>query len=188
MSIINKFYFVKSGIDYEVASLIKKQLAQFTLDDATIWDNTINDVGVVKRERDSKVCWIDPEVWISGMAAHYIHTANKNIFNYDLTEWESPMQYTIYDGSGSHYGWHSDIIPNSKIQRKLSISICLTSADEYDGGEFQLMTHQGQGVDTFKMDIGDVMVFSSDTTHRVRKLKSGKRISLVGWYGGPDWR
>jgi len=188
MSISNNHYFLKSGIDMEVVSLIKKQLSRFTTEDATIWDDSIGAPGVVKKERISKVCWIDPEVWISGMAAHYINIANKKLFNYDLTEWESPLQYTVYDDCMSHYNWHSDIIPDSKIQRKISISICLSSADEYDGGIFEIMPHLGKRILTYKMDVGDVIIFSSDTLHRVTKVKSGKRISLVGWYGGPNWR
>jgi predicted 2-oxoglutarate/Fe(II)-dependent dioxygenase YbiX len=41
---------------------------------------------------------------------------------------------------------------------------------------------------TISMDVGDVIIFPSDIIHRVRRLKSGKRISLVGWYGGPAFR
>ena len=41
---------------------------------------------------------------------------------------------------------------------------------------------------TFKPQMGDAIIFPSTTRHRVRPLKSGKRISLVGWYGGPAFR
>ena len=40
----------------------------------------------------------------------------------------------------------------------------------------------------FKMDMGYVIIFPSDSLHRVRPIKSGKRISLVGWYAGPKFK
>ena len=56
----------------------------------------------------------------------------------------------------------------------------LSSKDDYEGGEFQVM--MGNKMFSYKMDVGEAIVFPSDCLHRVRPLKSGKRVSLVGWY------
>jgi PKHD-type hydroxylase len=135
--------------------------------------------------RKSKVTWIPTNHWISGLLSHYIHDANHHLYQYDITHWESDIQYTVYD-FGDKYGWHVDTTDNIINPRKLSISLCLSSIDEYDGGEFQILT--GRTVNTIKMNLGDVLVFPSDCWHRVKKVKSGQRISLVGWYTGPRFK
>ena len=38
------------------------------------------------------------------------------------------------------------------------------------------------------MDCGDAIIFPSDCMHRVRRINSGTRKALVGWYGGPPFR
>ena len=49
--------------------------------------------------------------------------------------------------------------------------------------------HMGDNkMSTMKPPMGTAIIFSSTTRHRVRPIKSGKRISLVGWYGGPPFR
>jgi len=43
-------------------------------------------------------------------------------------------------------------------------------------------------METFKLKLGECIVFPSIARHRVRPLKSGRRSVIVGWYGGPDFR
>ena len=42
--------------------------------------------------------------------------------------------------------------------------------------------------DLLKLDVGDAVIFPTDTLHRVTPLKSGKRIVLCSWFGGPNFR
>ena len=141
--------------------------------------------------RKSTQRWIATDHWLSGMMAHFIREANKNYFQFDLIGWSDQIQYTEYNGKGTHYKWHCDtnhsvLIPNTV--RKLSISLLLSDPSDYDGGEFQILNSDASTMKTFKPDIGQAIIFPSYLTHRVRPLKSGKRVSLVGWYGGSPFR
>ena len=53
---------------------------------------------------------------------------------------------------------------------------------------FSWISVYGNYQETKKLDYGDVVVFPSIIPHRVRPIKSGKRYSLVGWYGGPPFK
>lgn len=200
MSKVNDFYYIFSGIDSEICDIIKKSFKNANLKDSgIIFDpnnppkNFENFLGLDSKIRLSKHTWIETDHWIAGMMSHFISCANNSLFEYDLCQWADKIQYTVYDGKKSHYSWHQDstISPyqheNQQLIRKLSISLCLSSKDDYEGGEFQIMFGP-RYMKTIKLDIGDVIVFPSDSIHRVRPLKSGKRISLVGWFAGPKFK
>lgn len=189
MSIYNNYYYIPSGIKKEFCDLILDDLKDETLKSSTIKISD-SESSIDSDIRKSKNLWIATDHWISGMMAHFINCANLNLFKYDLISWKDYIQFTVYEGKGSHYAWHSDFVTDNYdpgMIRKLSISLCLSSKDEYEGGEFQLMSSPRE-MRTFRMDVGDVIIFPSDMIHRVRPLKSGKRVSLVGWYGGPAFR
>ena len=185
MSKSTAIYTIPTAIDQSVADVIVKQLENLPLEEATV-------VGKSKfvRDRDvrkSRVQWINSDTWISGMMAHFVHTANFETFHYDLETWSERIQYTVYDQQGDTYGWHTDSSESPYYRglfRKLSISLCLS--DDYEGGELQIM--DDNKMHSFKMKCGDAIVFPSDVRHRVRPIKSGKRISLVGWFSGPPFR
>ncbi len=87
------------------------------------------------------------------------------------------------ESPGKHFGGNSE---NNMI-RKLTIVMGLSSAKDYGGGEFQII-FPTKKVKTLKFNVGDVIMFPSTIPHRVRPVKWGRRISLVGWYGGPPFR
>ena len=63
------------------------------------------------------------------MMKHLIECANIHYFNYDISEWSDKIQYTVYNGGGSQYKWHTDICEsclNKDNVRKLSISLLLS--------------------------------------------------------------
>ena len=178
------YYYIPTAIDKDVVEVILNQYKKISLDQSTIFDNEIH-----LPIRNSKHCWIATDNWISGMMKHFVEVANNDFFNYDLTQWSNKIQYTVYDEKNSQYTWHSDILKsNSNIIRKLSISLVLSDSTEYEGGEFQIMHLGEKDMLTMKPPIGTAIIFPSTTRHRVRPIKSGKRISLVGWYGGPPFR
>ena len=183
MSKHEEIYVIPSGISKRVAETICLELENIPLDIAEV-------VSEDKRARNSNVSPILTDHWISGMMSHFIHCANINSFEYDLHFWSSCIQYTVYDGEKTGYDWHTDNLTSVYYQghvRKLSISLCLSSADDYDGGEFEIIVGKNK-TQTFKMNCGDVIVFPSDAVHRVRPLKSGKRTCLVGWMAGPKFK
>lgn len=63
----------------------------------------------------------------------------------------------------------------------------LSDEDEYEGGELQLLDPTGH-LYTVPKERGTISIFDSRLSHRVRKVKSGCRKSLVGWVVGPRWR
>lgn len=76
---------------------------------------------------------------------------------------------------------------NIELVRKLSFSIQLSDPDEYEGGNVQLIDESG-GTYVAPRKRGTMILFDSRTQHRVLKVKSGVRKSLVGWAVGPRWK
>ena len=128
--------------------------------------------------------------WINGLLDYYVREVNGEFFNYDLVGWHDEVQFLHYDGKGTGYKWHSDIsAPENNVGfRKVSLVLCLSHKEDYEGGELQLILDGRREMDTLKLDMGDCVIFPSTTLHRVRPLKSGERTTIVGWYGGPDFR
>ena len=71
--------------------------------------------------------------------------------------------------------------------RKLSFTVQLSNHDEYEGGNVQFINETGK-VYVAPRERGQVIMFDSRTQHRVCKVRSGVRKSLVGWVVGPRWR
>jgi PKHD-type hydroxylase len=188
---IHNYYTIPTGLPDEVLDSLYKQCQGFEADmkPSTVLATSGGSAGIDESIRISKTYWIPTDHWIANVMAYMIKEANDSLFKVDLTNWAEKIQYTVYDGKGSNYGWHHDTAMSSyqtdKI-RKLSISLLLSDPDEYEGGEFQLML--GTRMYSCKFPKGTAIVFPSTLTHRVRPLKSGIRRSLVGWYGGPSWR
>jgi PKHD-type hydroxylase len=183
------FYHIPTAINRDVVEVILNQYKKVSLDQSRILIEKNN--GIDLKIRNSKQCWINTDNWISGMMKHFVEVANNNFFNYNLTQWSGKIQYTVYDEKKSHYAWHSDITESThdpNIVRKLSISLLLSDPNEYEGGVFQIMHLGDKKMTNMKPPIGTAIIFPSTTRHRVRPVKSGKRISLVGWYGGPPFR
>lgn len=138
--------------------------------------------------RSSTNRWISSDSWVAGMMSHFILYANKNWFNFDLDNWNEPIQFTVYEPQ-DYYNWHIDMVSkfrNNTI-RKLSMVMCLSSKNDYGGGELEL-SYPSKKTKIFKLDVGDVLIFPSLLYHRVNPITWGRRISLVGWYGGPPFR
>jgi PKHD-type hydroxylase len=160
--------------------------------------------------RSGKNTWIPDNHWIGGFLWHYINLSNQTNFLYDITNIDHhSIQYSEYK-VGDFYKWHQDsnildsyipknprslegsvaednIIISGESSRKLSFSMQLSDEDEYEGGELQLMDSSGHLYTTSK-ERGVIVIFDSRLVHRVRKVKSGCRRSLVGWAVGPRWR
>tara|TARA_Y100000004_G_C8910634_1_gene410774 strand:+ start:48 stop:650 length:603 start_codon:yes stop_codon:yes gene_type:complete len=149
------------------------------------------DLDLVRR---SNVAWINWDEWIPGIIHNIMTSANEEYFHYDLTHFDSRIQSTIYNGEDEDfYTWHTDdgtstLKPEYPGQeRKLSCSLLLSDADEYEGGEFQIHYHRNCFM-SLKPRKGSALVFPSWIPHRVRPVKSGQRISLVAWMKGPMFK
>jgi len=65
--------------------------------------------------------------------------------------------------------------------------IYIVNPDDYESGEVQFMNSDGKTFFAPKTR-GTVLVFDSRTPHRVKKVFSGHRKSIVGWATGPRWK
>lgn len=108
------------------------------------------------------------------------------------------VQYTEY-GPGGFHDWHIDAyrrpynaydLPLGKKfigkKRKLSMSVLLNDADEYEGGRFEISMFPN-GKKTMGTAIeglsaaGDAVIFDAALCHRVAPVTKGLRKSLVAW-------
>jgi len=197
----------------EVVSIIEKELSQL---DSSLEESRVGNghQGVHEdKVRNAKNSWIADSHWSAGFIWHYVCKANRENFLYDIENIQgSTMQYTVY-GEGQFYNWHQDlgisgfykpevlpgqcenfndnasdfIIRKTERIRKLSFSLQLSDADEYEGGQFQLLDEVGKIYTAPKLR-GSLIIFDARSPHRVRKVKKGTRKSIVGWIVGPRWR
>jgi predicted 2-oxoglutarate/Fe(II)-dependent dioxygenase YbiX len=73
-------------------------------------------------------------------------------------------------------------IPHTDTQgglehRQISIVICLTSKDDYEGGIFKFIDLKKE----FKFSVGDAIIFKSNLLHGVEPITSGKRQVLISF-------
>jgi PKHD-type hydroxylase len=168
-------------------------LVNFITEDLENFDSTFNPAltygGLDLKYRDSKTTWIPSHHWICGFCYHYVLKANRENFKYDINGFDNEkMQYTLYS-EGEYYHWHTDgsISNHEENQRKLSVVLQLSDPEDYKGGEMQLIGEDGSLMVLPKVK-GSIIVFDSRLKHRVRKIESGTRKSLVGWVCGPRWK
>lgn len=88
-----------------------------------------------------------------------------------------PYQFTKYS-IGDFYEWHTDSDNDKNRNRHYSIVIQLN--DDYEGGTLQLKDENQKEYD-LERGVGNLFIFDSNTIHRVTKLTSGIRYSLVNW-------
>ena len=180
-------YFEDVLPDYLI-DFIERRVADIEEDE---WESaeTGNDVtgGENPDTRECEISWIPEIDWVSTIFNHYFHIANREIWEYDLTEIES-VQVTKYD-KNHFYGWHSDYgtSSNKQVTRKLSMSIILSDPEDYSGGKLQFIDYMGK-VQSITKERGTVIVFDSRTPHRVTPILRGQRLSLVSWMSGPKLR
>ena len=87
-----------------------------------------------------------------------------------------------------NHGYATDMMMSAADHtRKLSFSLQLSDPNTYTGGHLQLLPPNDQ-LTTANLDLGSLIIFDSRTKHRVTKIKSGQRKSLVGWIIGPRWK
>ena len=202
-----------TGLPSDIINSLEKDLENH-FDDEMGESKLINDV-LNKNIRKSKNTWIPTYHWIGGWLWHYVQMANRNNFLYDISFIESEsMQYASY-GVGEYYHWHTDSsIPvqykpqfqtsarestkddnylrertaiENELVRKISFSLQLSDPDDYEGGNIQFIDESDKSYIAPRQK-GSLIIFDSRTKHRVCKVRSGVRKSIVGWVVGPRWK
>ncbi len=173
-----------TGLPSDIINSLEKDLENH-FDDEMGDSKLINDV-LNKNIRKSKNTWIPTYHWIGGWLWHYVEMANRNNFLYDISFIESEsMQYASY-GVGENYLRERTAIENELV-RKISFSLQLSDPDDYEGGNIQFIDESDKSYIAPRQK-GSLIIFDSRTKHRVCKVRSGVRKSIVGWVVGPRWK
>jgi PKHD-type hydroxylase len=140
-----------------------------------------------RRHRDTTVHFI-PHNRDTNWLYHKLMTAaaeaNEHCWQFDITGFFQDLQLLSYKAdTQQHYSWHMDIGPGSDNGRKISISVQLSAADDYAGGELELNSGK---ILSAPREAGAVVLFPSFMLHRVAPVTRGERWALVGWVQGQD--
>jgi predicted 2-oxoglutarate/Fe(II)-dependent dioxygenase YbiX len=180
--------------------------------DEQMGDSRLHGDALNRDKRNSQNAWIPTTHWIGGFLWHYIERANRENFLYDIRNIDGEsIQFTKYT-EGQFYSWHNDaglathykpvsvgnrgngqeiaqdfINENCELIRKLSIVVQLSSPDDYEGGNLQILDEANNSY-IVPRKRGTVIVFDSRAQHRVLKVTKGTRRSLVSWVVGPRWK
>lgn len=150
--------------------------------------------------RQSKSSFVYPNQetsWIFSRLFEVTTFANENYFQFDIKGFGS-FQYTEYHQGGDHYDWHLDLALKGPEEnnptygarfRKLSGSLILSDPDEYTGGQLYIeRRHDNTPMSVVSQGIGSIVFFPSFVAHKVDKVYSGTRRSLVFWVEGPKFK
>jgi len=115
---------------------------------------------------------------------------NARYFRFDLSGL-ADFQYALYGGpEGGHFDWHKDYgrdpADPDQEPRKLTLSLQLSEASDYEGCDLQVRA--GHQIDTAPRTRGSLVAFPANVLHQVTPIRSGIRRSLVAWAVGPEFR
>jgi PKHD-type hydroxylase len=95
-----------------------------------------------------------------------------------------PPFFNSYEG-GEHYGLHVDGAirtpagRGASLRADLSCTLFLSEPEEYDGGE--LVVCDTYGEHEVKLPAGDLVLYPSNSLHRVEPVTRGARVSSFFW-------
>ena len=137
--------------------------------------------------RESQIAWLygtDIEFAFRRVTDGILNI-NSQFFNFDLFGMAEGFQFTRYDAPTGHYGMHIDKVLNGTV-RKLSLTIQLSSPEDYEGGELALQ--MSKDAEIMPKELGKMVVFPSYVLHEVRPVTKGTRYSLVAWITGKPFK
>ncbi len=135
--------------------------------------------------RSCTVRWLS-EPWLESMLWSFVQEANANDFQLAVHR-QAEMQLVEYRSEHlAHYDWHHDVQWHgaSGRDRKVSITVQLSDANAYEGGDFEFDEVKTNADFRSK---GTVLLFPSYLRHRICPVTKGTRRALVAWFSGPCW-
>jgi len=124
----NYYYFDNAFTEDELTKINNLAMSYPKMQATTVGEEGTN----VSDYRKSTVVWLPDEprsLWLYNKISELAHTANTNMWNYEIWGYNDQLQYTIYEGDGGHYDWHADLGP-SISNRKLSCVIQLSDPND----------------------------------------------------------
>mgnify|MGYP003129017234 CR=1 FL=1 len=108
--------------------------------------------------------------------------ANKTSFGFNLYETIfGECLYNKYEAPDGNYDWHLDDSLKDSGDVKLT-GILNLSTKKYTGGQFQMTTGE---VEDIPLTPGTLLLFRSNTFHRVLPIETGVRETLTFFFEGP---
>lgn len=140
--------------------------------------------------RQSRVKWISPtesNQWVFKKIFSNIAELNNQLWKFDLSGIQEDLQYTEYETneySTGFYDWHMDMTDRGiGSNRKLSFECIIR--DECEGGELSFLL--GPNDTKVTPTKGDLIIYPSYLLSKIYHIRSGTRVSLVGWVSGPSF-
>lgn len=170
-------------------SLFSEEIRRYKEED--LWDYEIDapKEGVLSEIRETKLNWLDNPHPMNKVILDYVLETNKKVWHYALSKM-TPCQFGKYE-VGGFYGWHQDSgyswAETETELRKLSVTVQLSSPDDYEGGEFQFWNGSKDPDVPPIQSRGSILVFDSHLWHQVTPVTKGVRYSLVSWILGPPF-
>ena len=168
---------IKNAVDDKfIQSIIDVGESQ-GLQEATIGGN----VSTTNKIRSTKISWIFDKEILLPLKDKILETNKSKNWNYDIPDM-FPFQYSVYN-ENDHYDWHIDREPvhQGEDEKKLSFSLILN--ENYEGGELEFKDSD-ENI-SLNLNKGDMVIFPSTLSHRVKPVTNKIRKSLVGWMLGP---
>ena len=141
------------------------------------------------KKRNTTISWIPfkvvPEMY--KRIEMVMMAINRNHFGYEGMTTTELAQFTEYP-KGGFFEWHIDAEINCQFEppvRKISMTILLSDASEFEGGDLEFMTADNNPPQLIQ---GQAIFFNSMIRHRVTEVKKGMRRSLVMWFGGTPFK
>ncbi|WP_418064368.1 2OG-Fe(II) oxygenase [Pimelobacter simplex] len=168
-------------------------------DEEELYDATVQlrdrPVEVLSDARKTRHTFVDPGHWTGSLVSHFAHLANL-LWRFDVSGLGT-LSILRYEESG-RFAWHVDALTydttdygalGKGLERKLSVTVNLSSPTSYEGGDLEFMNSTGQLLAQPQLrEQGSVVVFPSTVGHQVTPVTAGVRYALVGWMVGPPLR
>lgn len=90
----------------------------------------------------------------------------------------TPLTLSRYQ-PGMAYGSHVDDALMGGMRTDISFTLFLSDLDTYEGGALVIETTGGE--EDIRLPAGSMVVYASNTLHRVQPIASGERLAAVGW-------
>ena len=131
------------------------------------------------KSRKSNVFFYDYNLDFPNLNEKLIEVFKKevNVKGYNIDFTNNNFQFTQYTTDG-YYNWHTD---SDAVTKERYCSMVIQLNDEYTGGELQIKDKDSNEI-TLEKGVGNLFIFYSHLTHRVKPITTGTRYSLVNWF------
>ena len=141
--------------------------------------NNRNGSGINTDTRSTSVKTPKPEEWfdINGPILSMLESFGEDPREFYVKEYNL-LEYQKFD----KFVKHRDriVTGDGKPEREYSTSTIIQMSDNLRGGRFCIWSEDGYS-DALDLEVGETVMFSSDTQHEITEVEEGVRLVLVAW-------